>query len=122
MLNRIWSGFIILSFFCSLIFNRTGEVSNSIFLYSKEAVETTVSFLGTICIWNGFIKIIQSTSLIEKVNRAVEPLMKILFPKLKKNEETYSNIAMNISANILGIGNAATPLRIKSYGKFKENK
>ena len=122
MLNYIWPGFIIVSFCFSLIFGKTAEVNKSIFLYSKEAVETTISFFETMCMWNGFIKIIQSTSLINKINDTLEPLMKFLFPKISKKDEAYSNISMNISANILGIGNAATPQRINGYGKFKEKK
>ena len=116
----MWSVYIIFSFFTAIFMGKIDDLNLAIFSSAKSAVETTVSFLGTMCMWNGFIKIVQSTSLNEKINNLLKPLMRFLFPKLKKEEKEYSQITMNISANMLGIGNAATPSRNKSNGGTTE--
>lgn len=74
------------------------------------------------CLWCGIMKIAQSTSFIEKFTFVLRPIINFLFPDVKNNEKVKKEIAMNISANILGIGNAATPFRIKSNGKFTTRK
>ena len=66
------------------------------------------------CLWNGLMKIVQETSLMKKLVKLIQPIMKILFPKMKKEDKEYKEITINIIANLLGIGNAATPLRNKS--------
>lgn len=66
------------------------------------------------CLWCGIMKIAQSTSFIEKFTFILTPVINFLFPEIKNNEKAKKEIAMNISANILGIGNAATPLGLKA--------
>ena len=69
------------------------------------------------------MKIIQSTSLIEKLTKLLNPIIKFLFPELKNNKNASQDISMNIIANILGLGNAATPLGIKAMQTMqKDNK
>ncbi len=74
------------------------------------------------CLWCGIMKIAQSTSFIEKFTIILKPFINFLFPDIKNNNKAKKEIAMNISANILGIGNAATPFRIKSYGNIAKRK
>lgn len=74
------------------------------------------------CLWCGIMKIAQSTNFIEKFTRILKPLINFLFPDIKNNNKAKKEIAMNISANILGIGNAATPFRFKSNGNTTRGK
>ena len=74
------------------------------------------------CLWCGIMKIAQSTSFIEKFTVILKPLINFLFPDIKNNNKAKKEIAMNISANILGIGNAATPFRSKSNGNITRGK
>lgn len=123
MLNVIWPMFIIVSFVYALIVGRVDEVNQSIFDSAASAVELSITFLGTMCLWNGIMKIVQQTSLIEKLTKILQPIMKFLFPSLKNNDKAYQEISMNIIANILGLGNAATPLGLKAMKTMqKENK
>ena len=66
------------------------------------------------------IEIIKNTSLINKLKKLLKPIMKILFPNIKKEDKEYDEISMNIVANLLGIGNAATPLGIKAMQTMQE--
>ena len=74
----------------------------------------SITFLGTMCLWSGIMKIAQKTTLMNKLTNLLSPIMKILFPEIKSNNQAYKEISMNIVANILGLGNAATPLGLKA--------
>ena len=123
MLNIIWPIFIIVSFVYAIITGNVESVNNSIFESTKSAIELTLSLLGTICLWNGLMEIVQNTKLIDRLTKILNPFMKFLFPKMKEGEPARKEISMNIIANILGIGNAATPLGIKAMQTMqKDNK
>ena len=123
MLNYLWPIFLIISFIYAILVGNIDEVNKSIFDSVSSAVELSITFLGTICLWNGVMKIIQSTSLIEKLTKLLNPIIKFLFPELKNNKNASQDISMNIIANILGLGNAATPLGIKAMQTMqKDNK
>ena len=123
MLNILWPIFIILSFIYGLISGKVNEINNGIFKSLTDAVELTMTFLGTICLWNGLMEIVKKTTLINKLTKILKPLINILFPELKENQKAKEEIAMNLIANILGLGNAATPLGLKAMKTMqKENK
>ena len=123
MLNILWPIFIILSFIYALISGKVNEVNNGIFTSLSDAVELTITFLGTICLWNGIMEIAKKTSLINKMTNMLKPFINFLFPDLKENKIAKQEISMNMIANILGLGNAATPLGIKAMKTMqKENK
>lgn len=122
MMNVIWPAFIILSFVYALLTGRVNEINNGIFDSVSEAVNLSLTFLGTICLWNGIMEIVKRTTLMEKLTKLLNPIMRILFPELKYNEQAKSEISMNMIANILGLGNAATPLGLKAMKTMqKEN-
>lgn len=101
------------------------EVNNSVFESANETVKLTITFFGTICLWNGIIHIASKTTMIEKLTNKLGPIIKFLFPDLKKEKEVQKEISMNVVANMLGLGNAATPLGLKamkSLQKLNDNK
>ena len=73
-----------------------------------------ITLLGTMCLWNGIMRIASKTSVMKKITNFLKPIMKLLFPNIKNDSNVYEEISMNMVANILGLGNAATPLRNKS--------
>ncbi len=122
MLNILWPAFIILSYIYSIISGKIDEINNGLFESLSDTVELTLTFLGTICLWNGIMQIAKNTSLIEKMSKFLQPVINFLFPDLKKNKAAKNEISMNMIANILGLGNAATPLGIKAMQTMqKEN-
>ena len=123
MLNIIWPVFIIISVIYSIFNGNIENVSNGIFTSTKEAVELSITFLGTICLWNGIMEITKRTSLINKLTKVFKPLINFLFPEIKNNEKAKEEISMNMIANVLGLGNAATPLGLKAMKTMqKENR
>lgn len=125
MLNILWPFFIIISIIYAILTGKVVEVNNSVFESANETVKLTITFFGTICLWNGIINIAAKTTMIEKLTNKLSPIIKFLFPDLKKEKEVQKEISMNIVANMLGLGNAATPLGLKamkSMQKLNHNK
>ena len=122
MLNKIWPAFIIISILYAFFSGKIENLNNSIFDSAASTVNLCLTFLGTICLWNGIMKIVQKTTLIQKLTKFFKPMINFLFPELKRNEKAKEEISMNIIANILGLGNAATPLGLKAMKTMqKEN-
>ena len=120
MLNKIWSCFIMVSFVFAIITGRIQDFNNSIFESATQTVDLTIKLFGTMCLWNGLMKIVQETSLIIRLSNLIRPLMRFLFPKMNEKDKEYKEITLNIIANLLGIGNAATPLGLKAMKTMQE--
>lgn len=114
MLNIIWPIFIVVSYIYAICLGNVNQINQSIFDSCKSAVDLSITFLGTMCLWTGIMQIAKKTTLITKLSNALKPIMKILFPDIKQEDTVYQEISMNMVANILGLGNAATPLGLKA--------
>lgn len=121
MLNIIWPIFIIISFIYAIATGRVEEINNSIFESAASAVELSITFLGTMCLWSGIMQIAKNTTLIDKLTKVLSPLIKFLFPDIKKDTQVHKEISMNMVANILGLGNAATPLGLKAMKSLQKD-
>lgn len=123
MLNYLWPIFIIISIIYSIFNGNVESINKGIFESCENAVSLTITFLGTICFWSGLMEIVKNTSIIEKLKIILKPVMKKLFKNIDEREEVYNEISMNIIANVLGLGNAATPLGLKAMESLqKRNK
>ena len=123
MLNKIWPAFLIISFVYAIFTGKLLEVNNSIFESTSSAIELCLTLIGTMCLWCGMIKIAMETSLVDKLIKLLRPILRKLFPEIDEKDEVYKEISMNIIANLLGLGNAATPLGLKAMKSLqKENK
>ena len=122
MLNIIWPAFILISFIYGILKGNVEAINQSIFESATNAVQLCITFFGTICLWNGIMKIAQETTCIQKLTKLLRPVIHFLFPEIKQNEKAKQEISMNMIANILGLGNAATPLGLKAMKTLqKEN-
>ena len=121
MLNILWPIFIIISIVYAIFSGNIENLNNSIFESTESAVNLTLTLIGMTCLWSGIMEIASKTKIIEYLSNFLRPITKKLF--LDLNENSYNNIVMNIIANILGLGNAATPLGLKAMKELqKENK
>lgn len=122
MLNIIWPIFIIISYIYAIFTGKVNEINNSVFESCESAVKLTITFLGTMCLWSGIMQIAKKTTLVDKLTQFLNPIMKLIFPDIPKESPIHKEISMNIVANILGLGNAATPLGLKAMKSLqKEN-
>lgn len=120
MLNFLWPIFIIISFIYALLSGNIDNVNNSIFESTKDAVELSITLLGTMCLWNGIMEIATKTSLMNKLTKILQPIIKKLFPEIKQEDKVSKEISMNMVANIFGLGNAATPAGLKVMKSLQE--
>lgn len=123
MLNYIWSGMILVSFVVAIFTGKIDEVTAAAMEGAGAAIETCIGLLGTMCLWTGLAKIGENSGLTGVFAKALRPVTKILFPKLKKDSPALNAIVMNMVANLLGMGNAATPLGIAAMKELdRENR
>ena len=120
MLNKIWPFFIIISFVYSIYTGNISNVNNAIFSSAEQTVSLCITMLGSLCLWNGIMNIAVKTSLIKKLTKFLKPLIRILFPDLKNDQKVSEEVSMNMIANILGLGNASTPLGLKAISSMQE--
>ena len=107
MLNYIWSGLIAVSVLCALFMGNTADISNAL-------IESGASSIQLILTMAGIMKIAVESGLTNIFAKIFAPLLRPLFPRLDKKSDAFQSITMNISANLLGLGNAATPFGLKA--------
>ncbi len=113
-MNYIFIFLLLISFICAIFNGTMSDTINGILKSSQKAVEISFSLIGIMAFWLGIVNIAKNSGLVELFSKLIKkPLLKI-FPDLKENNNAISNIALNISANALGLMNAATPFGIKA--------
>ncbi len=118
-MTYIWPLMIVLSFFCAIATGNVADLSSSIIGSGTDAISLAIKLTGIICLWNGLISIAQKSGLTKALCRILTPFLMIFFKDLK-DERAKEAIAMNITANILGLDNAATPLGLEAMSRLQE--
>ena len=121
MLNAIWLCMIVISVICSIMTDRVGELSNSVGGGAEKAVQLVISMAGVLCLWSGIMKIAERSGLTELIARLLSPVLGRLMPDHRKNKRVMEAVSANVTANILGLGNAATPLGIAAMKEMKRS-
>lgn len=114
MLNYVWSGLVIISIICSVFLGNTEDLSKALVDSGASSIELIITMAGIICLWTGIMKIAVESGLTSVFAKVFSPLLRPLFPNLDKDTDAFKSISMNISANLLGLGNAATPFGLKA--------
>lgn len=122
-MNYIWLFLIITSFIFAAINGKMEDVVDAMLKSSQSAVMVAFSLIGIMAFWLGMVKIAKNSGLIKIFSNLISPIMKLIFKDVKKDSDAFSNIALNFSANALGLTNAATPFGIKAMEELqKENR
>lgn len=121
MLNYIWPAIIFISIFSAIVTNRIPELSNSVLMGAKDAIDLTISIMGMMCFWSGIMKIAEKSELTRKISKFFEFFINFIFPGCKSTSKASQAICMNITANLLGLGNAATPFGIKAMQELQKS-
>ena len=106
----IWTGMVAASIVCSLATGRGPAVAAAAVEGAAAAVQLAISIAGMLCLWTGVMEVMRQSGLAGKLSRLLYPALRRLFPQDAKNRETMDSISANVSANLLGLGSAATPL------------
>lgn len=119
MLNYIWFGLMAIALIVAA-FNGTMEaVSNSVAESAKTAVEIAIGLVGVMTLWLGIMRIAEAGGLVQLLGRALRPVLRLIFPDVPAEHPASGAIVMSISANMLGLNNAATPLGIKAMEELQ---
>ena len=122
-MNYIWYFLIVISIIFGAINGTLNEVANAIFSGTQLAVKIILTLLGIMTFWLGIMKIAEKSGIVESISKLLTPIAKFLFPEIPKNSPIIGDVAMNFTANALGLANAATPIGIKAIeGMQKLNK
>ena len=113
-MSWIWGGMVILSLLFGAATGRIDAVSEAALSGAQNAVELSLSMAGVLCLWAGIMEIMRVCGLTDGLARAFRPLMRRLLPEASRDSETLAAVSANVSANLLGLGNAATPLGIQA--------
>ena len=110
----IWTGMVTLSILCGLATGRGPEVAAAAVEGARAGVELCLSIGGMMCLWTGVMEVMRRSGLAQKLSRLLRPILCRLYPEVADDREVMDSISANVSANLLGLGNAATPLGLEA--------
>lgn len=119
MMNYVWPILIIFSFISAIITGNMSALSSSIIQGGQDAVSLLLRLVAMLCLWGGIMEIAQQAGITKALSRFMSPIIKLIFPKLKNEPYCLEAISMNVTANILGLGNAATPLGLEAMRRLQ---
>lgn len=120
-MNYIFYGLIVLSIIIGAINGKLPDVVNAILTGAEKSVQIAFSLIGIMAFWLGIMKIAEKSGLVEFIAKFIKPITKRLFNEIPQEDPAIGNIAMNFSANALGLTNAATPIGIKAMQDLQEH-
>ncbi len=119
MLNYIWFGLMMIALIVGAINGKLTEVTNAAVNSAATSVEIALGLIGIMAMWLGIMKIAEEGGLIKILARAIRPVARFLFPEIPDGHPAIGSMMMNVTANWLGLGNAATPLGLKAMDELQ---
>ena len=110
----IWTGMVVVSVIFGLFSGQMDAVSQAALTGAGSAVQLCLSMAGVLCLWSGVMEFMNRCGLSRRLARVFRPLLRWLLPRASRDDETLSAVSANVSANLLGLGNAATPLGVQA--------
>ena len=120
LLKWIFFILIISSLVFGIISGNIGDVSNAVLTESVNAVDLGIYMLGAMCVWGGVMRVAEKSGITDILCRFFSPLLKFVFKGIDTKGKAFSAICMNITANLLGLGNAATPFGIEAMKELEK--
>ena len=117
----IWTGMVVLSVLCGLATGRGPQVASAAVEGASAAVELCLSIGGMLCLWTGVMEVMSRSGLAGGLSRLLRPVLRRLYPQAAGEKDTMDAIAANVSANLLGLGSAATPLGLEAARRLSRN-
>lgn len=115
MLNYIWLAFLLISVVVGGLTGKLPEMTKGVFETASDAVmKIALPLIGIMAIWLGIMRLAERSGLVQLIARALRPLMRVLFPEVPADHPAMGAMVMNMAANMLGLGNAATPLGLRA--------
>lgn len=113
-MSMLWTGMVAAAILCGLATGRGPEVAAAAMEGARAAVDLCLSIAGMLCLWSGVMEVMRRSGLSGQLSRLLRPVLGRLFPEAAGDRRIMDSISANVSANLLGLGNAATPLGIEA--------
>ncbi|MBR2490669.1 MAG: spore maturation protein A [Ruminiclostridium sp.] len=110
----IWTGMTALSLVCALVLGKEASLAPAAMEGAAQAIQLGISMAGVLCLWMGVMEVMDRAGLAGKLARLFRPILRRLYPDFAGDKGVMDTIAANVSANLLGLGNAATPLGLEA--------
>ena len=120
MLNYIFAILIISAFISGIISGNIGAVSEAVLTESVSAVDLGIYMLGAMCVWGGVMRVAEKSGITDILSKFFSPFLRFVFKGIDTKGKAFSAICMNITANLLGLGNAATPFGIEAMKELEK--
>lgn len=120
MLNVLWAFMMLTGILWGAFHGTLDQVTNGALESAGEAVKLGITMLGVMSFWTGILELGRRSGLIEQLSKKMTPLLRLLFPNIPKEHPALQSIAVNMIANVLGLGWAATPAGLKAMGELEE--
>ena len=120
MINKIWASFIIIGILYSILTNNVELISTEIIKGAETTLNMITKIFPVMALWLGIMKIAEVSNLLKKISKILSPIMKKIFPEIPENHESISLITTNVVANLFGLGNASTPIGLKTMKSLQE--
>ncbi len=120
MLDYLWAGMLILGILWGLLQGKGSELTQAVLDGGKEAIDLSLTMLGVMAIWTGLMEIAEKCGVLQSIHRLLRPMIRWLFPRLPEGHPAAESISTNFAANMLGLGNAATPAALKAMKELQE--
>lgn len=120
MMNYVWGAMVVFSFISACFSGNMQALSDSVVNGGQEAISLVIKLTGMMCLWGGIMKIAERAELTRLICNLLRPLFSFLYKNIDKNSPTARAMSMNITANLLGLGNAATPLGLEAMRRMQE--
>lgn len=120
MMNYVWGAMVVFSFISACFSGNMQELSDSVVNGGQDAISLIIKLTGMMCLWGGIMKIAEKAELTKIICNLLRPLFSFLYKDVDKNSPTARVMSMNITANLLGLGNAATPLGLEAMRRMQE--
>jgi spore maturation protein A len=119
-MSAVWTLMVLSSLIYGKVSGNLGIVSSAAAEGAQAAVELCISMAGVLCLWTGVMEVMRRCGILDAIRKGLYPLLSRLFPSARKDGKTMELIAANVSANLLGLGNAATPLGIQAAERMAQ--
>lgn len=120
VMGWIWTGIVLISLIFSLLTGNVASLSGAVATGAQAGITLAISISGSVCLWTGVGKLMEKAGLTAVLSRILKPLLCRLFPESAKDPVLSGTLSANVCANILGLGNAATPMGIQSALRLKD--
>ena len=120
MINKIWFFMIAFAIAFAATNGKMELLSKEIFVSLKSSIELTLGLLGSMMLWCGVLKVAEKAGMVKKIGIIISPIIDFLFYDIPRKGEAAGAIVMNITSNMLGLGNAATPMGLKAINELQK--